>query len=111
MEIRYRPRAGTTRDIDLTVATFDASAALKIRFEELRDELQKAADTDLGDYFTFRIESPKIELQGAPRAIAFGNSLALDPHPNPPPEYSLSLPTSLAWLPMIDPPEGVGGVS
>src|SRR5271168_2107034 len=66
MELRYRPRARTTRDIDLTVATFDASAALKIRLEELRDELQEVADTDLGDYFTFRIESPKIELQGAP---------------------------------------------
>jgi hypothetical protein len=66
MELRYRPRARTTRDIDLTVSAFDASAALNKRLEELRDKLQQAADADLGDYFTFRIESPKIELQGAP---------------------------------------------
>jgi nucleotidyltransferase AbiEii toxin of type IV toxin-antitoxin system len=66
MELRYRPKARTTRDIDLTVSAFDTSAALKKRLEELRDELQQVADADLSDYFAFRIESPKIELQGAP---------------------------------------------
>jgi hypothetical protein len=66
MELRYRPRARTTRDIDLTVSRFSASAVLEARLETIRDELQQATDADLGDYLTYRIESAKAELQGAP---------------------------------------------
>lgn len=65
MELRYRPRARTTRDIDLTCAA-DANIDLQARLRMVRDQLQAAAETDLGDYLTFRIEEAQTELAGAP---------------------------------------------
>lgn len=65
MELRYRPRARTTRDIDLTCAA-DGSADLQARLRIVRDQLQAEAETDLGDYLTFRIEEAQTELTGAP---------------------------------------------
>jgi len=64
MELRYRPRARTTKDIDLSVKS--ALGELASRLEQIRDELQEAADRDLGDYFAFQIATPQRELQGAP---------------------------------------------
>ncbi|MBX3412560.1 MAG: nucleotidyl transferase AbiEii/AbiGii toxin family protein [Pirellulales bacterium] len=64
MELRYRPRARTTKDIDLSVRT--GHGELAARLEEIRDELQEAAELDLGDYFVFQIAQPSSELQGAP---------------------------------------------
>lgn len=65
MELRYRPKARTTRDVDLTV-TEAGTGTLAGRLAAIRDELQEAADIDLGDHLVFRIGSPKGELPGAP---------------------------------------------
>ena len=65
MELRYRPRARTTRDIDLTV-NGELADTLDARLKTVRDQLQAAAETDLGDYFTFFISAPQTELAGAP---------------------------------------------
>lgn len=65
MELRYRPRARTTRDIDLTCAA-EGDIGLQDRLRLVRDQLQTAAEIDLGDYLTFRIEEPQVELIGAP---------------------------------------------
>jgi hypothetical protein len=64
MELRYRPRARTTKDIDLSVKT--VAATLNERLTQIRDELQAAADEETGDFFVFQIGEPKNELQGAP---------------------------------------------
>jgi hypothetical protein len=65
MDLRFRPRARTTKDIDLSIAlvaglTGPVSA-------EMRERLQAAVDRDLGDYLTFRIGTPKKELTNAPK--------------------------------------------
>lgn len=65
MELRYRPRARTTKDIDLSMTVLD-EAAPKARLERVLDELQGAAATSLGDFLNFRIGTPKAELPGAP---------------------------------------------
>lgn len=62
MDLRYRPRARTTKDVDLSVSLVTAGIS-----GELRDLLQEAADTDLGDFLTFRIGEPKAELTNAPK--------------------------------------------
>jgi hypothetical protein len=64
MELRYRPRARTTKDIDLSVKTL--ATTLAERMKQVRDEMQAAADQELGDFFVFRIGEPTTELQGAP---------------------------------------------
>lgn len=64
MDLRYRPNARTTRDLDLT-ASADGSD-LAARLETLRDKLQDAVDADAGDYLVFRIGAPKGELPGPP---------------------------------------------
>lgn len=64
MDLRYRPNARTTRDLDLT-ASADGSD-LAARLEALRDKLQDAVDADAGDYLVFRIGAPKGELPGPP---------------------------------------------
>lgn len=64
MELRYRPQARTTKDIDLSVKT--GEGVLAARLERIREEIQEAAERDLGDYFEFQIGMPSSELQGAP---------------------------------------------
>ena len=66
MELRYRPRARTTRDIDLTVSQRPTGKTLAARLDLIRDELQTAASVDLGDYLQFVISPAQTELQGAP---------------------------------------------
>lgn len=68
LELRYRPKARTTKDIDLSVRS--TNVALALRLVQVREELQEAADRDLGDYFIFRIAEPRSELQGAPEGGA-----------------------------------------
>ncbi|MBN2562363.1 MAG: nucleotidyl transferase AbiEii/AbiGii toxin family protein [Phycisphaerae bacterium] len=70
MELRYRPHARTTKDIDLSVGADEQDVDLKVRLDRIRDELQVAADVDLGDYLTFRIATPRTELLGAPQGGA-----------------------------------------
>jgi len=64
MELRYRPKARTTKDIDLSVTSVEGELAA--RLAQIRDELQAAADNQLSDHFVFQIGSPSTELQGAP---------------------------------------------
>ena len=65
MDLRFRPRARTTKDVDLTV-TLVADTPGPVS-AEMRDRLQAAADADLGDYLSFRIGTPKKELTNAPK--------------------------------------------
>jgi len=65
MELRYRPRARTTRDIDLSCLT-SGETQLSTRLQIIRERLQIAAAIDLGDYRIFLIEAPQSELGGAP---------------------------------------------
>jgi hypothetical protein len=65
MELRYRPRARTTRDIDLTCAG-DSATPLAARLVAIRDQMQEAAEADLHDFLSFQIGAPRTELAGAP---------------------------------------------
>lgn len=65
MELRVRS-ARTTKDIDLSLPA-DAVSKLKGRVLEL---LQIRASTDLGDFFTFSIGQPLMELEAAPEGGA-----------------------------------------
>ncbi len=68
-ELRYRPNARTTKDVDLTIIGFRESSIAR-RAEQLRDALQVAARLDLHDHIQFAIGSPKRELQGPPEGGA-----------------------------------------
>jgi hypothetical protein len=63
MDLRFRPQARTTKDIDLTVLITSGERA---DADTIREALQNAADLDLGDFLTFRIGEPKTELTNAP---------------------------------------------
>ena len=58
LEIRLGSRARSTKDIDLNVPPPP--------IEDLLDELQEAAELDLGDFFVFRVGRPKRQQAGAP---------------------------------------------
>lgn len=64
MDLRYRPRARTTKDIDLSVALVAGTGPVSAAMREM---LQAAVDVDLGDYLTFRVGTPKKELTNAPK--------------------------------------------
>ncbi len=66
MELRYRPHARTTRDVDLTIRTTDARE-LAERLNAIREQLQEVAELDMGDHLEFRIASAKKQLPGAPQ--------------------------------------------
>lgn len=68
MELRYRPHARTTNDIDLTVATSGADG--QTRLADIRDALQDAVDVDPGDFLVYLIGAASTELQGAPEGGA-----------------------------------------
>src|SRR3954470_11063463 len=60
MDLRFRPRARTTRDVDLSLKLPPGDSP---EFSgALREQLQEVVDSDLGDYLTYRIGSPKQEL-------------------------------------------------
>ena len=63
MELRYRPKARTTRDVDLTAATSS-------NLVQIRELLQEASALDLGDHLEFRIGTARRELPGAPEGGA-----------------------------------------
>ncbi len=66
MDLRFRPRARTTKDIDLSVSLTTGGAGAE-SLAALREKLQEAADPDLGDYLVYRIGEPKRELTNAPK--------------------------------------------
>jgi len=70
MELRYRPKARTTKDIDLTVGADERVASLEGRLARIRDDLQAAADIDLGDHLNFLIAAARTELLQAPQGGA-----------------------------------------
>ena len=61
MDLRFRPRARTTKDVDLSVRLETRNLA-----GGLRDRLQEAADLELGDFLIYRIGEMKSELTRAP---------------------------------------------
>jgi Nucleotidyl transferase AbiEii toxin, Type IV TA system len=63
LELRYRPRARTTRDVDLAVE--HPGGSLPARLDGLRAALQRAARADLGDFLRFDIGLGS-ELPGPP---------------------------------------------
>jgi len=65
MDLRFRPRARTTKDVDLAVSLV-AAGARGDAIDAVRDRLQEAVDVDLGDHLTYRIGPPKQELTNAP---------------------------------------------
>lgn len=65
MDLRFRPRARTTKDIDLTVALVGGTPGAASA--GMRDRLQAAVGVDLGDYLVYRIGTPKKEATNAPR--------------------------------------------
>jgi hypothetical protein len=70
LELRYRPRARTTKDVDLTVALGVVNDERERRPERLRERLQEAAEVHLGDYLEFRIGAARVELEAAPQGGA-----------------------------------------
>jgi hypothetical protein len=65
MDLRFRPRARTTKDIDLTVMLQTDSSA-QVTLTTVWDRLQDVTSQNLGDYLTYRISSPKKDLTNAP---------------------------------------------
>jgi len=66
MELRFRPKARTTRDVDLTVGDSVAPGKLKLRLAEIHEALQTSAEQQLDDFFEFVIEPARSEIQAAP---------------------------------------------
>ena len=79
MDLRFRPRARTTKDVDLSVKLLAGKMS-----NDLRNRLQTAASIDLGDFLTYRIGELKSELTQAPKgggrfpceAVLLGKSYA-----------------------------------
>ena len=69
MDLRFRPKARTTKDIDLSVSLVGAIPGDNAT-AALREWLQVAVDVDLGDHLTFRIGEPRAELTNAPKGGA-----------------------------------------
>jgi hypothetical protein len=65
MDLRFRPRARTTKDVDLSVSLVPPGPPGD-RQTILREQLQEAVEVDLGDYLTYRIGEPRHELTNAP---------------------------------------------
>jgi hypothetical protein len=65
MDLRFRPRARTTKDLDLAVSLVAAIPDGEM-INSVRERLQEAADTELGDYLSYRIGQPKHEFTNAP---------------------------------------------
>ncbi len=68
MDLRFRPRARTTKDVDLSILLEAAAPAPALA--ELRERLQEAVDADRGDYLSYRIGEPRNELTNAPKGGA-----------------------------------------
>lgn len=66
MELRFRPKARTTRDLDLTTGDAVDPTALRRRLIEVHEALQAAAAKDLGDSFEFLIQPARAEILAAP---------------------------------------------
>lgn len=65
-ELRYRPRARTTKDLDLTIAREVRGSNKSIETERMHEDFVLATQVDLDDFFQFRIAKPTRELTAAP---------------------------------------------
>jgi len=70
MELRYRPQARTTKDIDLSVSGPIGISDREVLMARIREDLQEVAAADLDDFMTYRIAEASMHLQGAPRGGA-----------------------------------------
>ena len=66
MELRFGPKARTTRDVDLTIGETVAPEMLTDRLVVVHEALDIAAKRDLGDFFEFTIPPARSELRAAP---------------------------------------------
>lgn len=69
MDLRFRPHARTTKDVDLGMSLVSAEPVADFS-GALRDRIQEAVDVDLGDYLSYRIGAPRQELTNAPKGGA-----------------------------------------
>jgi hypothetical protein len=70
-ELRYHPRARSTRDVDLAMLANDSESTREpSTLAVARDALQRAAQLDLGDYLRFTIGEARKELHGPPQGGA-----------------------------------------
>lgn len=67
MELRFRPQARATRDIDLTIGGALEDLEERARHETALEALRDAADLDLFDFFVFTIAPAKMDLKGPPQ--------------------------------------------
>jgi hypothetical protein len=68
MDLRFRPQARTTKDVDLSIVV--PAGAYAPSAAAVRERLQAAADVDAGDFLGYRIGAPGRELTNAPRGGA-----------------------------------------
>ncbi len=66
MELRFRPKARTTRDVDLTLTEVVEPEALASRLTEVHEALMNATGRNLADFFEFTIPPARSELNAAP---------------------------------------------
>jgi predicted nucleotidyltransferase component of viral defense system len=66
MELRYRPRARATRDLDLSIAGEEREITAAEQIARLHEELRIAASRDLGDHLVFTLGEVSRDLQSAP---------------------------------------------
>jgi|694.fasta_scaffold127053_3 hypothetical protein len=66
MELRFRPQARFTRDLDLTLRETMWTDGRPHRLSDAHEALMAAARRDLGDHFVFTIAPARKELTGAP---------------------------------------------
>jgi len=66
MELRFRPKARATRDLDLTIEQCVDPTVLGQRLLEMHELLMAAAAKDLGDSFEFLIQPARSEIFAAP---------------------------------------------
>jgi hypothetical protein len=66
MELRFRPKARTTRDLDLTMNAAVDPQDLSRRLDETHEAMQIAATVDLRDSFEFLVQPARKGIEGAP---------------------------------------------
>ena len=69
MELRFHPRARTTKDLDLACSSSLVPSA-RGQKDAIRERLQDAAALDLGDFLVFRIGEPTRGIEAAPEGGA-----------------------------------------
>ena len=66
MELRFRPQARTTRDVDLAIRSGASAESGSAPVDAAHRALLEAAQADLGDHFIFSIAAGRGDIAGAP---------------------------------------------